>query len=262
LSGDITGYRFDIRVGILAMVPGVPGTYPPAVPVIAGEANLSPKGIAVERHGHFAYVTTNAGIATLAISPDGSLSPNAQPLVPAGESPVAIGADPASDFLFVTDSGAGDGGEGAVYGFAIDASTGALTPVAGSPAAAGMNPRALVVDPSGTLVLTGGGLPNQGVVSVFSLAPANGALALLSSTPLNFPPTPIQLAVDPSGNFFYVASVVSSFSLGVGAAGSITGLDIRANIGKPVILNGFPLPASAPAGIAVARPVTGTAPTI
>jgi 6-phosphogluconolactonase len=58
----------------------------------------------------------------------------------AGTNPIAVAVDPTGKFAYVTNVGSAN-----VSAYAINATSGALTPVAGSPFAAGTNPVGIAV---------------------------------------------------------------------------------------------------------------------
>jgi 6-phosphogluconolactonase (cycloisomerase 2 family) len=105
-----------------------------------------------------------------------------------------------------------DGPQSAVYtaninsnnisGFSFDQSTGALTPLPGSPYATGKTPDALVVDPSGQHVYVAN--MNANTVSIYSMNP-NARGALVHLTDQSLPGTmPVAMAIDVTGTFLYV----------------------------------------------------------
>lgn len=78
-----------------------------------------------------------------------------------GPSPSSVAVSPSGNFVYVAnENGAYQPGnvpsqyDGSVSGFAINAATGALTQVPGSPFSDGINPASIVVDPSGTFAFT------------------------------------------------------------------------------------------------------------
>jgi 6-phosphogluconolactonase (cycloisomerase 2 family) len=84
--------------------------------------------------------------------------------------------DPSGRFAYVTNNISAD-----VSAYAINATTGALTAIAGSPIAAGTNPRSLTVDPSGKFAF----VANRGTnnVSVYTIDAATGALTAIAGSP-------------------------------------------------------------------------------
>jgi len=115
-----------------------------------------------------------------------------------------------------------------VWGYSIGAN-GALTPVPGSPFAAGIGCFSMALDPAGKFayVLNGNSAtaPFNGNVSAYSIG-ANGALTQLTSlgSPFAAGFNPVSVTVDPTGRFVYVANggdnTVSAYS--IGASGALT----------------------------------------
>jgi 6-phosphogluconolactonase (cycloisomerase 2 family) len=144
------------------------------------------------------------------------------------------GAPPAttprfSGFVYVANFG---GSPGTVSAFTINAATGALTAVAGSPFAAGSSPFSVTVDPSGKFAYVANYWSND--VSAFTINAATGALTPVAGSPFaaGSPvaagiPRPASVTVDPSGKFAFVAnfndrpSSVSAFTIDA-ATGALT----------------------------------------
>ena len=107
-------------------------------------AGATPTSIAVEHSGRFLYVTDPAHNAVLgfSIQTGGALSPIIGSPFLAGAAPAGLGIDPQGALLYVANSGSNN-----VSAFAIDASSGALGQVTGSPfATGGVGPSAVAVD--------------------------------------------------------------------------------------------------------------------
>ncbi len=185
-----------------------------------------PQSIAVDPAGKFAYVM-DAGsgdsggyVSMYTINPTtGALASIGPPVstygygVDYGSGVYAgsVAVDPLGKFAYVTNAGNvwdyGDGADGGVAMYAINATTGALT-------SAGMLngncpglclPSSMVVDPSGRLayVANGGG----GVAYNVAMYAINSATGALTSTGTIAAGTdPISVAVDPAGKFAYVAN--------------------------------------------------------
>src|SRR3990172_11263867 len=92
--------------------------------------------------------------------------------------------------------------DGTIFEYTINASTGALTPVLGSPWGAGFLPTSVAVDKSGTFAFVAN---LNGLIQYEIL---DGELQTLSQV-LTGSNNPISVAVAPSGNFVYVANLVS-----------------------------------------------------
>jgi 6-phosphogluconolactonase len=125
ITNDISAFSITPGSGTLTSVPGSPFTPGP---------NANPISLAMHPLGRFMYVE-NLGVNIIGFSIDpssGALAMLSGPplIVPVALIPPAI--DPSGKFLyFVSQNMNGNGNS--LSGFAIDASTGALTPLAGSP---------------------------------------------------------------------------------------------------------------------------------
>lgn len=98
--------------------------------------------------------------------------------------------DPSSKYLYVLDAGDGTV-NGAVYGFSINSTTGAIgAAIAGSPSATGVSPQGnIVIDPTGTLLAADNNgkrhtpPPVAGSISLFKLV-TGGALTPTTPAPV------------------------------------------------------------------------------
>lgn len=152
-----------------------------------------------------------------------------------GARPTGIAVDPAGKFVFVANQAADS-----ISVFSIGAN-GSLSPVAGSPFAAG-NPYGLAVNAAGT-ILFANNFPDSSIsdlnsVSAFQIG-ANGALVPIAGSPFPTSSTAgfasaIGLAADPAGKFLFVGDHMaqSIVPFNITATGALT----------PV----SPLPAAAP----------------
>jgi 6-phosphogluconolactonase len=112
---------------------------------------------------------------------------------------------------------------------------GALTPVPGSPFAAGINPNSVAVNPTGKFAYVANFGGNN--VSAYSIG-ANGALTPVQGSPFKAGIGPISVAVDPTDRFAYVvndgSTNVSAYS--IGANGALTPVP-----GSPFATGVFPV---------------------
>jgi 6-phosphogluconolactonase (cycloisomerase 2 family) len=203
-SSSITATRIIRADASLRLVKGSPFSTPDP-----------PINLAVAPSGKFLYaaVGTN-GIEVFSISPTGVLALVDQtPSATTNTSNLAI--SPNGQFLFAVD------GDKTVSAYTIDAASGKLTLVAGSPFAAGDQPAAVAVDPSGRFVY----VANQGSndVSAYSIN-SNGALTEISGSPFIAGVQPISVTVDPSGRFVYTTNLsdqnISLFIISPGGSGA------------------------------------------
>jgi 6-phosphogluconolactonase len=133
--------------------------------------------------------------------------------------------DPSSKFLYEASNLDNLTPTNDLSAFMINASTGMLTPVAGSPFTSGVSPLSLAVDATGKFLYSAdsggeGGVANDSV-SEFSINAATGALSPISQTACvaTGPPSfglANAVATDPTGGFVFVSSfngIVCSFSI-------------------------------------------------
>jgi 6-phosphogluconolactonase len=100
-----------------------------------------------------------------------------------------------------------------VSAYAINSSTGALRPIAGSPFATGKGPYSVTVDPTGRFAY----LTNTGdnTVSAYSINSSTGALRAIAGSPFAAGNGSVSVTVDPPGQIAYVANdgSVSAFTI-------------------------------------------------
>ena len=216
-GGTVTAYTVDPGTGSLGIIAGspfpiAPASHPSAVAIspkgdfiyVANGAegtiavfNIGAKGalaqsglptsvgtgatptsIAVDHSGRFLYVTDPAhnAVVGFTIQSGGVLSPiNGSPFL-AGAAPVGLGIDPQGALLYVANNGSNN-----VSAYAIDASSGALGAVSGSPfPTGGVGPSAVAVDPETSFVY----VTEQGShdIAAFNIA-SNGALQPVKGSP-------------------------------------------------------------------------------
>src|SRR5262249_48859127 len=103
-----------------------------------------------------------------------------------------------------------------ISAYTVDAITGAMTPVPGSPfSSEGTSPTSAVPDPSGWFVFVTNSCADStcanGSVSTFTVDATTGALSLVSGSPVPSGGSgAISVNVSPSGKFVYVANQCNS----------------------------------------------------
>ena len=136
-SNDVSAYAIDREAGSLAPVPGSP--FP---------AQRQPLGIAIDPLGHFVFVanadSNSVSVYTIDRS-TGSLAEVSGSPFASGLNPVAVGVDPSDRFVYVANTAVLPGNVSTVSGFTLDPTTGALTPVPGSPFVSGRNPNGIAI---------------------------------------------------------------------------------------------------------------------
>jgi DNA-binding beta-propeller fold protein YncE len=187
---------------------------------------VDPQSIAVDPAGKFAYVMDGGSsgddgyVSMYTINPaTGALASIGPPVSTygygvysgSGVNAGSVAVDPLGKFAYVTNAGDvwdyGDGADGTVAMYAINATTGALT------SAGTLNgncpglclPSSMVVDPSGRLAYVangGGGFPFN--VAMYTINSTSGALTSIGTIAAGT--APLSIAVDPAGKFAYVAN--------------------------------------------------------
>lgn len=104
-----------------------------------------------------------------------------------------------------------------VSAYVVNPTTGALVPVVGSPFAAGGQPLAVAVDPTGKFAYVTNDADDT--VSAYTINATSGALAPVAGSPFASGSAPLAVAVDPSGKFAYVTNqvddTVSAYTINV-----------------------------------------------
>jgi 6-phosphogluconolactonase len=189
--------------------------------------------------GNYLYVAgfyTNS-VTVFSIGPMGELSEN----VPASPfstdtGPYGIVADPSGSVLYTANAGmptATEATPGSISAFTIDSSTGALTPVPGSPQAIAVH-GAISMDPMGKFLL----VPEISGVSVYAINTTTGALSAVAGSPFSAGTDPSVVSVGPTAQVAYVvndgSANVSEFTLE--STGALTPL-----AGSPVPVGSNPI---------------------
>jgi 6-phosphogluconolactonase len=187
-EGDVSAYAIDASSGALAPVTGSPF-----------KAGAGSFGISVDPSGRYAYVANNVSNDVSAFKIDattGALAPLPGSPYAAGLNPTAAATDPSGTFLYVANGNAfGTPGGNTVSGFVIDAATGGLTPVAGSPFATATLSTALAVDPSGKFVYVANGDPPANNISAFAIDQSTGSLTQVPGSPFAAGANPQSITV-------------------------------------------------------------------
>lgn len=194
-------------------------------------------GLAIEPGGKFLYLSEyfaeaggsvqGSGISVFSInSNDGSLSAiEASPYVfPSHSGPEEMVFDPSNRFLYTNLANAGSSND--VAGFVRNQTTGALTPIPGSPfeSESAPNPQAysLAMHPTGKFLYVNN--YNRGSITVFAVDQGTGVLTPIAGSPFppqyskrnTIPPQTVngnEMAMDPSGNFLYLATSDSEIAI-------------------------------------------------
>jgi len=138
-----------------------------------------------------------------------------------------------------------------IWAYQLNTTTGALTPVPGSPFNDRLSPLALAVNPAGTFLFAANDANN---VSVFAINTITGAITEIPNSPFatGLGLTPAFMATNPNGKFLYVAN--QGFSLEPNSqAGEIDAYAINPTTGELT-----PTPNSTPPNIGAGVPTNLT----
>ena len=226
-GGKIYAYTINQTSGALTPVSGSPyadGTAPAAV-------SLAP-------NGKFAFSASDSGTKVHAFTIDqtsGALTEvSGSPFSTGftiGSSFPDIAVDSQSAHLYLASAG-----DAKVAGFAINATTGALATLAGSPYAAGTNAGGIpAFSPDGKYLYVVDQNSSGGSVSGYSIDPTSGVLTALAGSPFAAGSTPYWIAFTPNGQFAYVSNFSgNNISVYTVSAGVLTAMP------TPVPVDGGP----------------------
>jgi 6-phosphogluconolactonase (cycloisomerase 2 family) len=186
--------------------------------------------------GKFAYVVNqdfaaNPGsLAVFAVdAATGALTPvGGQPRELPVEATGALEFDPRGRYAYVLGFGSLNR-RGSIAGFSIDARTGALTPVAGSPHQTDFGSASFSLTPSGEFLYVANRAsqrftdpPGPGSISAFKVDRDTGALTRIAGIDA-LQPAPFTASVDPSGRFLYAAGLTGDriHAYSIDAAGGL-----------------------------------------
>ncbi len=176
LDGDVSGFAIDPTSGALRAVPGSPFA-----------TGKFPTGVAITPNGKFAYVPAWQSHSVFAYAIDahtGALEKvKGSPFAGGGggdHSSCGIAIDPTGTFAYTLNNN-NLRQKNEAFGYKIDATSGALTQVPGSPFAVGKDVRGIAVDPTGKFAyVTDEFEPNKpehnGKVYGYSIDPHSGTL--------------------------------------------------------------------------------------
>lgn len=231
----VSAYRINDTTGALTPVPGSPFV-----------AESLPISVMANPAGTFAYVANlnSSNISAYSINAStGTLTPVPGSPFASGPYPASVSVNPAGTFAYVATGLPGE--VGSIWAYRIDASSGALTPVVGSPFAAGSGPRSVTVNPAGTFAYVANSISSN--VSAYSINASTGTLTSVPGSPFASGRIPESVTVNPAGTFVYVASLTT-----LDRPGDISVYRIHASNGSLTEIPGSPFAAGkTPVSIAV-----------
>lgn len=226
-GGKIYAYTIDQTSGALTPVSGSPyadGTAPAAVSLAPnGKFAFSASDSGTEVHA-FTIDQTSGALAEVSGSPFSTG-------FTVGSSFPDIAVDSQSAHLYLASAG-----DAKVAGFAIDATTGALTALAGSPYAAGTNAGGIpAFSPDGKNLYVVDQNSSGGAVSGYSIDATSGVLTPLAGSPFAAGSNPYWISFTPNGQFAYVSNFSgNTISVYTVSAGVLTAMP------TPVPVDGSP----------------------
>jgi 6-phosphogluconolactonase len=225
LTNNISAYSVDTASGALTKIAGSPFA-----------AGTGPDAIEVDPSNKFALATNSADdtVSVFAINlASGALTPVAGSPFAAGDFPSTLVFGAGGKFVYTINVGtdaAGNplttGRDGSVSGFSLNASTGALLPLTGSPFAIGGN-GFLTTDSTGSVLY----VPSADGLSNYSIDPTSGALTVVAGSPFAAGANTSEASIEPSDSFAYLTNTDDS---------TITGYAINASTAVLTPLPGSP----------------------
>jgi len=164
-SNDISTFTSDPVTGKLSASGSAPF-----------DTGASPRAIAFDPSGGFAYIAHEAGVSAFTIDPlNGDLVPTGSSPIAAGIQPSGIAVHPSGRFIYVANSGGAS-----ISAFSADRG-GGLTAVHGQPFACGDSPRSIAVDPQGKFLYVTNGSASGGIYA-YAIDPS-GSLSEIRASP-------------------------------------------------------------------------------
>jgi 6-phosphogluconolactonase len=228
-TNQLVVFREDPYSGVLTQLAESPYTI-----------GSGPQAVVLHPSGKYLYVA-NAGedendISLFDINSDGTVS-EVTPRTSVGSLPFFLAMDPGGAYLYVANVQSNT-----VSVLAINASSGALTPIAGSPFQTNLAAKNMQIAPSGKYLYISApiqsGNQSLGLVAVFSL---NAGVPTLISQTNTADNNPSGLAISPNGAYLYTANAtansISIYTIASnGALSEVTGSPLSANFSRPVAL--------------------------
>lgn len=178
-NGAICAYTMDSTTGALSQVLGSP--FPGGTGVV--------RSLAVDPTGTFLFAAVSDGVSVFRIGASGALTVVGGSPFAAGANPENVAVDPAGKFVYVGNNSLGS--HSLIFGFAIDAATGSLTQIGGSPFPSGDTPVFIAIDPSGDFAYVAN--IDSNAITVYAVNTTTGALTSTGS------PIPNGADTNPTG---------------------------------------------------------------
>jgi len=253
VCGPISGFAYVANSGAASLsayaINGTTGALSPLASISTG-AQSRPYAIAVTPNRKFLYVADEVDSTVLAFTVDsvtGLLTAVAGGPVAAVSNTWGITVDPTGNFLYAG-SGGGVSNRG-ISAYAINSLTGALTPIAGSPFAAGYGNYSITSTPNGQFIYVVNN--SDSTISGYALNGTTGALTPLAGSPFAAAAGVYALTIHPSGAFLYAANTTANTNVS-----SVTAYGIDPSTGALTSIAGSPF-ASGTGALSVALDPAG-----
>jgi 6-phosphogluconolactonase (cycloisomerase 2 family) len=217
-SDDSSVSMFSINQSTGVLTPTTPAS---VSTLVAGEPISDPSFLTVDPTGRFLYVTASltngAAVFMYAINQTtGLLTPTSPAMVFTGGSPFQIVVAPSGKFAYVVNNLSGGPYTDGVWQYAVNSSTGVLTPNTPAAVPAGNAPTAIAVDPTSRFAYVVNRLDNT--LSMYIINPSTGNLTLNAtaanpSAAIATGSQPFRIDFDPTGKFVYVTNENSAVSI-------------------------------------------------
>jgi 6-phosphogluconolactonase len=209
-ANQIAAFREDPYSGVLTQLSGSPYTVGDGV-----------RSVALHPSGKFLYAC-NPGqdendVSMFTINTNGTLS-EIFPRTAVGTGPQQLLVDSAGAYLYVANTLSNN-----ISVFSIDSSSGALSPVNGSPFRTNLSLSDMVLSPSGNFLYISAANQPTGEIAVFSIAAGVISSAVFQTFTADNSPT--SMAIDPTGTYLYAANGGSGDSISIykiGSSGALT----------------------------------------
>ncbi len=217
-DGTISAYSINSATGAFTQVAGSQ--------LVAGASSIT-----INPAGTFAYVTTTKGaISIYRINPNtGALTQIEGSSVAAGKYPITVTVNPAGNIAYVTNNDSQTISQ-TILTYSINAKTGALTLIPGSPLMVREGISSFTINPAGTFAYVATG----NTISVYRINVMTGALTPVADSPFMGDAVPGSLAINPAGTFVYVVNINED---------SVSTYRINANTGALTLVKGSPFTA-------------------
>ncbi|MBZ5657479.1 MAG: lactonase family protein [Acidobacteriia bacterium] len=193
-------------------------------------AGTTPTGLALHPSKKFLFAANSAAntISVFNVASNGTLTLST--LTPAGVGPRGMVLDPSGQYLLVTNTVSNS-----ISVFSVDAGSGALTEVAGSPFPSNNGPTEILITPSGKFVYVTN--PSIGFITAYTFA--GGVLSQVTGSPYASGAGVGALAVESGEQFLYTANTI---------ANTISGFAINSTSGALTAVPGSPFSSAAGTG--------------